>query len=137
MERQLRLFEQARLKKAEHFLAKLSERRTDSACRKALRNIQTTIRRYKRSQLPNFDIDRFGCFVDIVVQSVISFALYAQVGVDKLRERYGQAAFDHIRTKCRDALLTFWENGTLLEAKLDEALNNGWNDRTFMVLLAR
>ena len=84
----------------------------------------------------DFEHDRVSCFVEIIVQSTISCALYCRQEI-LLQEMCDEEDFDLITEKCRKKLLKFWRREGLKYRKprIDNALDHGWDSQTFKVLM--
>ena len=144
MEFQFKLFELGRLQKAEKILKGfLHNHAKKRNFQKVLENILSIIENYQNAIVDfgidheDFELDRISCFVEIIIQSTISCSLYCHREIDELQKLYGQEDFDLISRKCRDALLTFWQKGIMLKPRIKNALDHGWNQETFIILLKR
>lgn len=142
MEFQFKLFEIARLKRAKKILDDLRKNHAKKRnFQRVLENIISIVENYQKMidvfglEHEDFELERISCFVEIIIQSVISAGFYCNVGVEKLREIYGDEDLELISEKCKNALLTFWQRGIMLKPRLKNALDNGWNRETFIVLL--
>ena len=142
MEFQFKLFEISRLKRAKKILEDLRKNHAKKRnFRRVLENIILIVENYeKMSEIfglehEDFELERISCFVEIIIQSVISAGFYCNVGIEKLRDIYGDENLELISDKCRNALLEFWQKGILLKPRLKNALDFGWNKQTFIVLL--
>ena len=144
MEFQFKLFEIARLKRAKKILDDLRKNHAKKRnFQRVLENIISIVENYQKMidvfglEHEDFELERISCFVEIIIQSVISACFYCNVGVEKLREIYGDEDLELISEKCKNALLTFWQRGIMLKPTLKNALDNGWNRETFIVLLQK
>ena len=142
MEFQFKLFEIARLNRAKKILEDLRKNHAKKRnFQRVLENIISIVENYQKMidvfglEHDDFELERISCFVEIIIQSVISAGFYCNVGVEKLREIYGDEDLELISEKCKNALLTFWQRGIMLKPRLKNALDNGWNRETFIVLL--
>ena len=142
MEFQFKLFEIARLNRAKKILEDLRKNHAKKRnFQRVLENIISIVENYQKMvdvfglEHEDFELERISCFVEIIIQSVISAGFYCNVGVEKLREIYGDEDLELISEKCKNALLTFWQRGIMLKPRLKNALDNGWNRETFIVLL--
>lgn len=144
MEFQFKLFEISRLQKAkeilEQFLKFHAKKRN---FQRVLQNILSIVENYLKMvdvftlKHEDFELERVSCFVEIIIQSVISCSLYCQVGIDELHEVYGEEDFNLVSRKCRDALLTFWQRGIMLKPRIKAVLDHGWDEDTFIRLLRK
>ena len=144
MEFQFKLFEIARLNRAKKILEDLRKNHAKKRnFQRVLENIISIVENYQKMidvfglEHDDFELERISCFVEIIIQSVISAGFYCNVGVEKLREIYGDEDLELISEKCKNALLTFWQRGIMLKPRLKNALDNGWNRETFIVLLKK
>jgi len=144
MEFQFKLFEIARLNRAKKILEDLRKNHAKKRnFQRVLENIISIVENYQKMidvfglEHEDFELERISCFVEIIIQSVISAGFYCNVGVQKLREIYGDEDLELISEKCKNALLTFWQRGIMLKPRLKNALDNGWNRETFIVLLKK
>lgn len=145
MDFQLLLFEMGRLMDVRSFLEKIKRsHRKSSNFELVLDNMIRTIGEYKSSVdkfglgHSDFALERVSCFVEIMIQSLISASMYSYVGCEFLNRRYGDEAFDLIPNHTRDDLLKFWQKETprTLKPRLKFAIDGGWDgDRAFIRLL--
>ena len=143
MNKQLQLFEVARLNEVKKHLEKMKRlHQKSSKFDLILDRMIGTIGDYQRClnnfslTHPDFSLERISCFTEIMIQSLVSASIYSSVGCDFLTKTYGEADFNLIPNYTRDALLKFWLKEEALKPRLKFAIDGGWDgDRAFIRLL--